>query len=156
MAAENWTMGLQGTCLTLTLKAPDRFCSAGVSSKFKCLFAGSIQGCAASAFRPHHRFLRPFPRSRTGAGILPGPGPRPPLHRSPDPVAARHLRPAPPGHADSHRPLQSHLQEGTRKTVRLSRSWSLLFTQRSVFKTQYYQVKLREEPPGPSAPSEKA
>lgn len=76
------------------------------------LTAGGLQGGAASTSGPHHRLLRPVPLSGAQPGLLPGPGPLSPLHRPLPAAAARHLRPAPPGHADPHRPLQSHIQEG--------------------------------------------
>lgn len=80
-----------------------------------CSSTGGLQGGAAPAFGSHHRFVRPLPRPGAKPGIFPGSWSVSPLHCSLPPATACHLRPAPPGYADPHRPLQSHLQEGKKK-----------------------------------------
>lgn len=92
------------------------------------LDAGGLQDGAASASGTHHRLLRPVPRSRAEPGILPCPGPLPPLHCPLPAAAACHLWPAPPGHADPHRPIQSHIQEGMRSLVSLKKKTNLRIT----------------------------
>lgn len=88
------------------------FCSNLLIPNFLISCVGGFQDSAASAFGPHHCLFWPIPCSGAWSGILPGPGPLPPLHCPVPTAAACHLWPAPPGHADPHCPFQSHIQEG--------------------------------------------
>lgn len=100
ISVNKWPYTVQCSALKIVIKLTDLiFCSV----------IGGYQGGTTSASGSNHWFLRPLPRSGAETGILPGSGPLPPLHRPLSTAAACHLWFAPPGHADPHRPFQSHI-----------------------------------------------